>query len=234
MGSPPRSAPRSRRGLDRGRAARARVGGVVLAVLARRSSPRAPRGSRRRSRTGPRSTRSGTRGSASRWPRAYAGEEVAPGPFPLGGEVHVAASLAELAASTVKEGCVGETVAAVVAAEQLARATDPGGARGPRARSPRTRRVTPSSRGGRWPGRCARAGATCARPWSGRSRRRSAAAWPRRRARLRARRWRRTDGSTPGRSRGSRRALEAEIVGPSAAALLRRGEASPASATCAA
>ncbi len=35
------------------------------------------------------------------------------------------ASLARLAVSTLKEGCIGETVAAVIAAEQLARATDP-------------------------------------------------------------------------------------------------------------
>jgi hypothetical protein len=56
---------------------------------------------------------------------AYAGERVAPGPFPLGGSVRVEASLAALAASTVHEGCVGETVAAVIAAERLARATDP-------------------------------------------------------------------------------------------------------------
>ena len=55
----------------------------------------------------------------------YAGEAVAPGPFPLGGEIHVGPRLADLAASTVREGCVGETLAAVVAAEQLARATDP-------------------------------------------------------------------------------------------------------------
>jgi hypothetical protein len=39
--------------------------------------------------------------------------------------VRLGASLAEIAASTVAEGCVGETVAAVVAAEQRARATDP-------------------------------------------------------------------------------------------------------------
>jgi hypothetical protein len=39
--------------------------------------------------------------------------------------VRVAGSLAALAASAVKEGCVGETVAAVMAAEQLARAKDP-------------------------------------------------------------------------------------------------------------
>jgi hypothetical protein len=56
---------------------------------------------------------------------AYAGETVAPGPFPVGGAMAIGASLAELAASTVIEGCVGETVAAVLAAEQLARATDP-------------------------------------------------------------------------------------------------------------
>jgi hypothetical protein len=55
----------------------------------------------------------------------YAGEEIAPGPFPLGAEVHIGAGLADLAASTVKEGCAGETMAAVMAAEQLARATDP-------------------------------------------------------------------------------------------------------------
>jgi hypothetical protein len=55
----------------------------------------------------------------------YAGEALAPGPFPLGDEMRLGASLAELAASTVKEGCVGEKVAAVTAAEQLARATDP-------------------------------------------------------------------------------------------------------------
>jgi hypothetical protein len=56
---------------------------------------------------------------------AYAGEDVAPGAFPLGGSVPVATSLLELAVSTTREGCIGETVAAVLAAEQLARATDP-------------------------------------------------------------------------------------------------------------
>jgi hypothetical protein len=56
---------------------------------------------------------------------AYAGEEIGPGPFPLGGHVRVDGSLADLAASTFAEGCLGETVAALVAAEQLARATDP-------------------------------------------------------------------------------------------------------------
>src|SRR6202042_477762 len=56
---------------------------------------------------------------------AYAGEEIAPGPFPLGSEVRVGADLKSLAASTFAEGCVGETVAAVVASAQLAQATDP-------------------------------------------------------------------------------------------------------------
>jgi hypothetical protein len=56
---------------------------------------------------------------------AYAGEELAPGPFPLGDDMRVGATLLEIAVSAVHEGCVGETVAAVVAAEQLARATDP-------------------------------------------------------------------------------------------------------------
>ena len=56
---------------------------------------------------------------------AYAGEALSPGPFPLGDSVAVPATLAEIAASAAEEGCIGETVAAVVAAEQLARATDP-------------------------------------------------------------------------------------------------------------
>jgi hypothetical protein len=56
---------------------------------------------------------------------AYAGEGVRPGPFPVGARVEAGASLESLASSTVREGCIGETVAAVVAAEQLARATHP-------------------------------------------------------------------------------------------------------------
>jgi hypothetical protein len=56
---------------------------------------------------------------------AYRGETVSPGPFPVAGAVSVATTLAAVAASAVEEGCVGETVAAIVAAEQLARATDP-------------------------------------------------------------------------------------------------------------
>jgi hypothetical protein len=56
---------------------------------------------------------------------AYAGRAIAPGPFPLGGEVQVGTSLTAVVQSTVEEGCVGEIVAAVLASEQLARAVDP-------------------------------------------------------------------------------------------------------------
>jgi hypothetical protein len=56
---------------------------------------------------------------------AYAGERIAPGPFPFDGRVDVEQTLAALAASTAWEGCVGETLAAVLASERLSRATDP-------------------------------------------------------------------------------------------------------------
>ncbi|MDI1481455.1 ferritin-like domain-containing protein [Polyangium sp. y55x31] len=56
---------------------------------------------------------------------AYAGEPVAPGAFPFGGAAEVVADLASIAARTAKEGCIGETIAAVIAAEQCARAEDP-------------------------------------------------------------------------------------------------------------
>jgi hypothetical protein len=56
---------------------------------------------------------------------AYAGEAIVPAPFPFGGRVEVSSDLAEIAARTAREGCIGETLAAVQAAEQLARATDP-------------------------------------------------------------------------------------------------------------
>ena len=56
---------------------------------------------------------------------AYAGEAIAPGPFPCAGDVHIGKSLAAIAVSTLEEGCIGETVAAVLASEQLDRATDP-------------------------------------------------------------------------------------------------------------
>jgi len=56
---------------------------------------------------------------------AYAGENIAPSPFPFGGRVEVSSHLADIAARAVKEGCVGETLASVLAAEQLGQATDP-------------------------------------------------------------------------------------------------------------
>jgi hypothetical protein len=56
---------------------------------------------------------------------AYAGHVVAPGSLSLGGPLAVDATLEAIAVSTIREGCVGETVAAIVAAEQLARATEP-------------------------------------------------------------------------------------------------------------
>lgn len=56
---------------------------------------------------------------------AYRGRPVGPSSFPFEGRVDVSADLAHVAARTVEEGCVGETVAAVLAAEQLAGAADP-------------------------------------------------------------------------------------------------------------
>ena len=59
---------------------------------------------------------------------AYAGAPVGPGAFPFAGRdgrVEVMSDLASIAARAAREGCVGETLAAVHAAEQLARATDP-------------------------------------------------------------------------------------------------------------
>jgi hypothetical protein len=55
----------------------------------------------------------------------YAGERIGPAPFPFGGAVALAPDLATFARGVVREGCVGETVAAMLAAEQLAGATDP-------------------------------------------------------------------------------------------------------------
>ncbi|MGK3967679.1 ferritin-like domain-containing protein [Sorangium sp. So ce118] len=55
---------------------------------------------------------------------AYAGAALEPSPFAFGGRVEVTSDLAELAARAVREGCVGETLAAVQASEQLAHATD--------------------------------------------------------------------------------------------------------------
>jgi hypothetical protein len=56
---------------------------------------------------------------------AYAGAPLMPGPFLFAGSVAVAGDIAGLAVSAVKEGCVGETLAAIQASEQHAAATDP-------------------------------------------------------------------------------------------------------------
>ncbi len=56
---------------------------------------------------------------------AYAGATLTPEPFPFGGAVTVETDLAAMAVAAVREGCVGETLAALQAAEQLEHATDP-------------------------------------------------------------------------------------------------------------
>ncbi|WP_437522286.1 ferritin-like domain-containing protein [Sorangium sp. So ce726] len=56
---------------------------------------------------------------------AYGGAPVGASAFPFGGAVAVSADLAAVAASAVREGCVAETLAAVLAAEQLGHAQDP-------------------------------------------------------------------------------------------------------------
>ena len=57
--------------------------------------------------------------------QGYAGASIGPSAFPFDGSIAVSTDLASLAAATAREGCIGETLAAVIAAEQLARATDP-------------------------------------------------------------------------------------------------------------
>ena len=53
------------------------------------------------------------------------GESRGPGRFPVDGGIEVSSDLADIAARAAFEGCVGETVAAVQAQEQLSRAADP-------------------------------------------------------------------------------------------------------------
>ncbi|WP_437730592.1 ferritin-like domain-containing protein [Sorangium sp. So ce1335] len=55
---------------------------------------------------------------------AYAGEALEPAPFAFGGAVEVTSDLPELAARAVREGCIGETLAAVQASAQLEHAAD--------------------------------------------------------------------------------------------------------------
>jgi hypothetical protein len=56
---------------------------------------------------------------------AYAGAPVTAGAFPLPAAVPIETNLARLAAATFREGCVGETVVAVLSARAAADATDP-------------------------------------------------------------------------------------------------------------
>jgi hypothetical protein len=54
----------------------------------------------------------------------YGGGAVSPGPLPLGEKLPLRASLADIAEAAALEGCIGETVAAAIAHEELLRATD--------------------------------------------------------------------------------------------------------------
>ncbi len=56
---------------------------------------------------------------------AYAGEPIGPGPLAAAARVELATDLVSLAVSAVREGCVGETLAALVAGAQRDVATDP-------------------------------------------------------------------------------------------------------------
>lgn len=56
---------------------------------------------------------------------AYAGADEQPGPLPIGASAPVARDLVELAAATVHDGCIGETLAAYLAEAIAERATDP-------------------------------------------------------------------------------------------------------------
>ena len=57
--------------------------------------------------------------------QGYAGAPLGPSTFPFDGSITVRSDLASFAAATAREGCIGETLSAIIAAEQLARATDP-------------------------------------------------------------------------------------------------------------
>ncbi len=56
---------------------------------------------------------------------AYAERDIGPGPFPIDRDAFGTPTLVDLARATAKEGCIGETVSALLVVEQLARATDP-------------------------------------------------------------------------------------------------------------
>src|SRR5262249_34766603 len=56
--------------------------------------------------------------------RRYGGRSMGPGTMPLDGAL-APLTLAEIAALTAEEGCVGETLGVLLAQEQLERTTDP-------------------------------------------------------------------------------------------------------------
>lgn len=56
---------------------------------------------------------------------AYAGAPVAAGPFALGPSISIETDVSRIAAATFREGCVGETVVAMLSARAAALATDP-------------------------------------------------------------------------------------------------------------
>ncbi|MEZ4448803.1 MAG: ferritin-like domain-containing protein [Nannocystaceae bacterium] len=56
---------------------------------------------------------------------AIAGAPVRPGPYPLGSTLPLAEDLAAVAVEAVRDGCVGETVAALLAREAAARCEEP-------------------------------------------------------------------------------------------------------------
>jgi len=55
----------------------------------------------------------------------YAGEALGPDDFPIGEDATIATALLDIVEETIVEGCIGETMAAFQAAEQLRRASDP-------------------------------------------------------------------------------------------------------------
>jgi hypothetical protein len=57
--------------------------------------------------------------------QGYAGAPMGPSSFPFEGSITISSDLASFAAATAREGCIGETLSAIIAGEQLARATDP-------------------------------------------------------------------------------------------------------------
>ncbi|HEV7557653.1 MAG TPA: ferritin-like domain-containing protein [Kofleriaceae bacterium] len=56
---------------------------------------------------------------------AYAGAAIAPGTFPFSGHVEISTDLATIAARAVREGCIGETLAALALDDRIATTDDP-------------------------------------------------------------------------------------------------------------